>query len=42
MKDYGFGRAHELGHSFGAVHPGTDDANTQAAYDTYIWMSCFK
>jgi RHS repeat-associated protein len=33
---------HEIAHSFGGDHPGTNAVNGQAGYDISIWGNCFK
>jgi hypothetical protein len=33
---------HELAHSFGLDHPGTNDANDVAGFNKGIWELCFK
>ena len=33
---------HEIAHSFGLDHPGTNAVNDTAGYNKAIWESCFK
>jgi hypothetical protein len=33
---------HEIAHSFGVSHRGTEVGNTVAFYNTAIWQACFK